>query len=54
MVHWRFTKNGGAYHFGYVTYESGPNLIRMDRWNGDSVGGQVVSAYDIEWEPYHG
>lgn len=52
MVYWRF-KGDKPYRFGYCTYVSGPNLIRMGRYNGDTVGGTVVSAYDIEWTNYN-
>lgn len=51
MVYWR-AKNALDWFFGYVTYESGHDLVRMGRWNGDSMGGRVVSASDIEWKPY--
>jgi hypothetical protein len=52
MVWWRFKDRGGEYRFGYCTYVDGPNMIRLGRWNGDSSGGSVVSAYDIEWRPH--
>lgn len=52
MVWWRFKDKGGQYHFGYCTYVSGCNMVRMGRWNGDSAGGYVVDIYDIEWRPY--
>lgn len=52
MVWWRFKSEAKAYDFGYVTYVEGPNLIRMGRWNGDTIGGQVVDIADIEWKPY--
>lgn len=53
MVHWRFkTQAPGAWRFGYCTYVSGPDLVRMGCWNGDNVGGPVVSAFEIEWREY--
>ncbi len=53
MVWWRFKKNvPSSWTFGYVTYESGHDLVRMGRWNGDTMGGSVVSAYEIEWKEY--
>jgi len=51
MCWWRF-KGAVEWRFGYCTYESGPNMIRMGSWNGDSAGGSVVSIGDIEWEKY--
>lgn len=53
MVYWRFKdKVPCSWHFGYVTYESGHDLVRMGRYNGDTTGGSVVSAFEIEWRPY--
>jgi hypothetical protein len=51
MVYWRF-KNRGPYPwcFGYVAFTG--ETIRMGRWNGDTTGGTVVSANEIEWRPY--
>lgn len=51
MVWWRFKNGLQDYHFGYCTYESG-GLIRLGRWNGDTMGGRVVDPYDIEWKTY--
>lgn len=51
MVWWR-PKGSMEYRFGYCTYVSGPTLIRLGRYNGDSHGGSVVDAFDIEWKPY--
>lgn len=51
MVYWR-KKGGFNWLFGYCTYVSGPNLIRLGRWNGDTVGGYIVSASEIEWKDY--
>ncbi len=28
------------------------DLVHMGRWNGDSTGGSIVSASEIEWTPY--
>ena len=53
MVHWRFkAKAPSEYRFGYVTYVSGYSVIRMGRWNGDTTGGAVVDASEIEWKDY--
>lgn len=54
MVHWRFkAKAPCPWRFGYVTYHNdGHDLIRMGRWNGDSEGGPLVSASEIEWQEY--
>lgn len=49
MVHWRF-KDTRPWHFGYVTYEG--ELLRMGRWNGDNMGGTLVSPSEINWLPY--
>ena len=52
MVYWRFKSNQpSAYRFGYVTHKSN-NLILMGRWNGDTMGGSVVDADEIEWKDY--
>jgi hypothetical protein len=51
MVYWR-QRCGGEWRFGYCTYVSGSDLVRMGRWNGDTAGGVVVSVGDIEWRPY--
>lgn len=51
MCYWRF-KGEKAYRFGYCTYVSGPGLIRLGAYNGDTSGGSVVDAYDIEWKAY--
>lgn len=49
MVWWRFKGVIGPYRFGYVTYESG-DMVRMGNWNGDTMGGTVVDAHEIEWK----
>lgn len=53
MVWWR-PKNNVQWFFGYVTYLSGHDMIRLGRWNGDTVGGVVVDVSDIDWKPYSG
>jgi hypothetical protein len=53
LVWWRFiSADSKAYRFGYCTYEHGHNLVRMGNYNGDTTGGQVVDADDIEWKPW--
>jgi hypothetical protein len=52
MVLWRFSKEEKAYMFGYVTYVSSYNMIRMGLWNGDSNHGPVVDIADIDWKEY--
>ena len=53
MVYWRFrSKAPCAWRFGYVTYPGGHDLIYMGAWNGDDSHGAVVSASEIEWQPY--
>lgn len=53
MVHWRFKSVvPGPYRFGYCTYVSGPNLIRLGSYAGDTTGGEVVDAFDIEWKEH--
>lgn len=53
MVYWRFkAKAPCAYRFGYCTYVSSYNMIRMGHWNGDSTVGPVVDVNEIEWKPY--
>jgi hypothetical protein len=48
MVLWRF--NGEKeYRFGYCTYVESYNIIRMGRYNGDTIGGSIVDINDIEW-----
>jgi hypothetical protein len=51
MVWWRF-KGDREWRFGYCTYVSGPGTIRLGKHAGDSVGGSVVEAFDIEWKEY--
>ena len=51
MVYWS-AKNAVEWRFGYCTYVSGSDMVRMGRWNGDTTGGSVVSIGDIQWKPY--
>lgn len=51
MVWWR-QLNTLEWRFGYCTYVSGPDLVRMGVHNQDTIGGAVVSMKDIEWRPY--
>jgi hypothetical protein len=51
QVYWRLNSPPGKYRweYGYVKYVRGHHdLIQMGRYSGD-MGGQVVSANDIEW-----
>ena len=52
MVWWRFAGQPAPWKFGYCTYVRGHDMIRMGRWNGDTMGGSVVSASEIEWKAY--
>lgn len=53
MVLWRFKNNAPcAYRFGYCTYHSSYNMVRMGNWNGDTTGGSIVDVNEIEWKPY--
>jgi hypothetical protein len=53
MVYWRFLRTVPcAWTFGYVTYERGPDLIRLGSYNGDTTHGAIVGASEIEWQPY--
>ena len=51
MVYWK-AQNAVEWRFGYCTYVSGPDIVRMGRWNGDTTGGSVVSTGGIQWKPY--
>ncbi|AGS81059.1 hypothetical protein [Caulobacter phage Cr30] len=51
MCYWRYN-NSKEWKFGYCTYVSGYDMIRLGRWNGDDIGGPVVSISDIEWKEY--
>ena len=50
-VWWRFTTQGGAWRYGYVT-PVGHGLIRVGIWHGDTTRGPVVSVDEIETKPY--
>jgi len=45
-IYWRF-KGDKAYRYGYPT-QMDNGLVRMGRWNGDTVGGLIVDLKDIE------
>ncbi len=51
IVYWRFA-GPRPYRFGYCTYVSGPNLVRMGAYNGDTMGGHIVDVSEIEWKEY--
>ena len=51
MVYWR-GKGQLEWRFGYVTYVSGYNMVRMGPWNGANDRGPVVDSNEIEWRPY--
>lgn len=51
MCYWR-VKGTHSYRFGYCTYLNSSHLVRMGSYNGDTMGGYVVSTNEIEWEPY--
>jgi len=40
------------WRFGYCTWLADPDLIRMGRWNGDNVGGSILSVEEVVWRPY--
>lgn len=52
MVYWRFKNTTSPWKFGYVSSCNSPNLIRMGSYNGDTMGGHVVSVSEIEWKDY--
>lgn len=45
-VLWRF-RGEKAYRYGYPTKMKN-GLVRMGRWNGDTIGGIVVDLTEIE------
>jgi hypothetical protein len=51
MCYWR-PKGSVAWHFGYTSAVGSSGLVRMGRWNGDTMGGTVVSVDEIEWKEY--
>jgi hypothetical protein len=46
------SKTPGPWRLGYCTYTNDADLVRMGCWNGDTTGGFVVSASEIEWKEY--
>ena len=53
MVYWRFKRSEpSSWTFGYVTYVASYNMIRMGRYNGDSMNGTIVDVDEIEWREY--
>lgn len=52
MVYWRFKAQGGSWRFGYVSSVGRCDMVRMGNWNGDTMGGSVVSVDEIEWKEY--
>lgn len=51
MCYWR-QRGALEWRFGYCTYVSGHDLIRMGSYNGDTTGGRIVSIDDIEWRKH--
>lgn len=51
MVYWR-GKGALEWRFGYCTHLKCYELVRMGCWNGDTMGGSIVSYDDIEWREY--
>ena len=52
MVWWRLI-GSRIWRFGYCTYISGHDMIRLGWWNGDTINGPILSVSDIEWKEYH-
>lgn len=52
MVYWK-DKSNTNWRFGYVTWTTNYNLIRLGRWNGDDMGGALRDINDIEWRDYN-
>lgn len=60
MYYWRIkplcrsadSVRGNEWRFGYCTHLSDPGLIRMGRWNGDTMGGSILSVEEIETREY--
>jgi hypothetical protein len=51
MIYWRYRRHDpGAWRFGYVSYTGTPDIIRLGAWNGDTMGGALVSPSEIEWK----
>lgn len=51
-MYWWRPKGAVEWRFGYCTHDGCSDLVRMGRWNGDTSGGYVVSAWDIDWKDY--
>lgn len=51
-MYWWRGKGQLRWRFGYCTYLNDTDLIRMGLYNGDTTGGCVVSAHEIEWKEY--
>lgn len=60
MYYWRIRPlcrtadsiRNNEWRFGYCTWLNDPDLIRMGRWNGDTMGGSILSAKEIEYRDY--
>lgn len=52
MVWWRYKNHKMNWTFGYTSSVNDSSLVRMGRWNGDTMGGVVVSVDEIEWRDY--
>lgn len=53
MVYWRFKDRAPCpFVFGYCTYVSGSNMVRMGCWNGDTTLGPVVDVNEIDWRKH--
>ena len=53
MMYWWRGKGTLSWRFGYCTHLS-RGMVRMGSYNGDTSGGHVVLAEEIEWRPYDG
>ena len=61
MYYWRIKPlcrsadsiRNNEWRFGYCTQLSDYDLIRMGRWNGDTMDGSIVSRNEIEVREYH-
>ena len=53
MIWWRF-KGVGPWRFGYTSEVKGRGLMHLGNYNGDTMGGYVVDASEIEWRPHSG
>jgi hypothetical protein len=55
MIHWRFKPELGRsleWRFGWVAERMGSGLVKLGRYNGDTMNGVVVSEAEVEWKPY--